>query len=67
MSKRSSSPLSAIGFWYMFVLCNYCPMDITFLIDPSQEALLKRLKGHIDIYYAVPTEMVKSKKAKVKK
>ena len=39
-------------------------MDITFLIDPSQEALLKRLKGHIDIYYAVPTKMVKSKKGK---
>ena len=39
-------------------------MDITFLIDPSQEALLKELKGHIDIYYAVSTEMVKSKKGK---
>ena len=39
-------------------------LNITFLIDPSQHALLKRLKDHIDINYVVPTEMVKSKKGK---
>ena len=33
-------------------------LDITFLIDPSQNVLLK---DHIDINYVVPTEMVKSK------
>ena len=37
-------------------------LDITFLIDPSQHVLLKRLKNHIDINYVVLTEMVKSKK-----
>ena len=37
-------------------------LDIKFLIDPSQHALLKRQKDHIDINYVVPTEMVKSKK-----
>ena len=37
-------------------------LDITFLIDPSQHALLKRLKDHIDINYVVPTETAKSKK-----
>ena len=35
-------------------------LDITFLIDPSQHVLLKRLKDHIDINYVVPT--VKSEK-----
>ena len=41
-------------------------LDITFLIDPAQHALLKRLKDHIDINYVVPTEMVKSKRVKKK-
>ena len=37
-------------------------LDITFLIDPAQHALLKRLKDHIDINYVVPTENGKVKK-----
>ena len=37
-------------------------LDIKSFIDPSQHALLKRLKDHIDINYVVQTDMVKSKK-----
>ena len=37
-------------------------LDIKSFIDPSQHALLKRLKDHIDINYVVPTDIVKSKK-----
>ena len=42
-------------------------LNITFLIDPSQHALLKRLKDHIDINYVVLTEIVDSTKRVKKK
>ena len=39
---------------------------MSFLINPSQHALLKRLKDHIDKNYVVPTEKKKSKKGEQK-
>ena len=53
-TKLYQSPIALKGLELLY--------DITFLIDPSQNVLLKRLKDHIDINYVVPTEMVKSKK-----
>ena len=38
-------------------------LDITFLIDPYQHALLKRLKDHIDINYVLATEKVEKEQS----